>query len=803
MRILLIENQPYASQITSKRNDITAYDGSLSQSVEVVAEDIKIRYGKLADVFIINTHLQIGNAPLSENAGIKLLKLLRLHYIDTHVVLYSWMSREMLMRDLRNAIIFSKGVSFCRLPDFLNVIQGINFTALSNEKAEKHELLQLFRAEYDPDDRHFSANIFGIWQLMRVQDAYDRLFGGGIGPKKDDETRKIINDYLNSYNGRLVQYINGQDAINLEEKLREEINLYNEKTRCEKLQQSLEAIKDIENELDDIQIQIVAINKLISTHSNADEGKDQNGLFHWVQRRAKEIADEKLSRLAIAETKELVGRKVMLQKEKQRHINIKNWAEEPSSQPIDDYDNNGFDDVTIKKIRETLNNRRPRIIYVDDMAEKGWANILKQIIYKNEEDYKRLTSIVPDRNDDVETIVHKICAIENPHLIILDLRLKDEYGYYAPADLSGFQVLKALDKKNLPCAILIFTASNKVWSLKEAFKGNVMSYWIKEGLDRADGIEDSVNDYLDLITQINTLTRVKGVFEYLAELKTMAKEINEAQQLFWWETLEAKFEYRDENGISIYHRKLTQKEDIISNLNMVVEFTQSSLRQMYFQTGDFSLSDIYNMMVIQLAYIVEEILRCNESLMDPCSLFYKIGVCAPDAKIRNITIPRNGASHRRYSHITDAEIIDYIAAIREFLFNKPSSSTGSNLQTNEEKTNLPGTNDIEETPLIERQNRLKNGETITVKVIEKTSYMRDDEIVGWFYNFYLNKFKTMQGSLLYKSNLDHQEFIANIEEGDYIEVILDGETKNGKPCCRIANYHKKSECVGESNELSS
>ena len=151
----------------------------------------------------------------------------------------------------------------------------------------------------------------------------------------------------------------------------------------------------------------------------------------------------------------------------------------------------------------------------------------------------------------------------------------------------------------------------------------------------------------------------------------------------------------------------------------------------------------------------------------------------------------------------DAEIIDYIAAIREFLFNKPSSSTGSNLQTNEEKTNLPGTNDIEETPLIERQNRLKNGETITVKVIEKTSYMRDDEIVGWFYNFYLNKFKTMQGSLLYKSNLDHQEFIANIEEGDYIEVILDGETKNGKPCCRIANYHKKSECVGESNELSS
>ena len=173
MNILLIENQPLADMIRSKRTDIDVY-GGLGQSVEVVAADIKSRLAEHYDVIIIGVHAQIGNALLSDHAGIQLLKLLRLHHIDKHVVLYSWMSREMLMGNLRNAIVFSKGVTFYRLPDFINEVKDLDFDKLSHETADKNELLPLFRAEYDPNERHFDANMFGVWQLMRVQDAYEK-----------------------------------------------------------------------------------------------------------------------------------------------------------------------------------------------------------------------------------------------------------------------------------------------------------------------------------------------------------------------------------------------------------------------------------------------------------------------------------------------------------------------------------------------------------------------------------------------------------------------------------------------------
>ena len=107
MKIYLIEKQPVAESITSRRDDIEVYDGCLDESVEMIAEDIKNRFAKSDDVLLIDVHLSIGGVPLSENAGIKLLKMLRLQRVDNHVVLYSWLSREMLMDDLSNAIRLS------------------------------------------------------------------------------------------------------------------------------------------------------------------------------------------------------------------------------------------------------------------------------------------------------------------------------------------------------------------------------------------------------------------------------------------------------------------------------------------------------------------------------------------------------------------------------------------------------------------------------------------------------------------------------------------------------------------------
>lgn len=794
MKILIIDNQIVAKNIADKREGIMVYDGDLSQSMETVAEDIKNRFAERADIYIIGSHAQIGNSNLSDNSGIKLLKFLRLHHIDNHVVLYSWMSREMLMDNLQNAIVFSKGVSFFRLPYFSKFITNIDFDKLSNEKADKNELMQLFRAEYDPDNRHFDANKLGVWQLMRVQDAYNNNIEYRAPQAEDDNLRKEINDFLNSYYGKLVQYVNRQNANNLDDELRKATSKHNEEIRLKKLKQAKEALDSIEKNLDIVQHQIVTTNKLIQP--------DSSGKYQDLSRHKQKKVEEVLKQLAEPVIKELSEQKEELEKNQKHFTNIKYWAEQTIKRPDDNLTRSDFEGFSIQGIRKILYEMNPHVIYVDDMAEKGWASILKRIIYKDVANYNRLISIAPAPSDSVETIVEKICEVENPHLIILDLRLKDEHGYCASADLSGFQVLQELGKRNLPCAILVFTASNKIWSLKEAFKGNVMSYWIKGGLGQLDDKNACINNYFNLIEQIHNLTQIKFVFEHLAKLKDMAKTIRDSQQSFWWETLKAEFRYtytdsNNETKERIYHRILSKKEDVIKNINMAIESIQNDLRQLYFQTGDVSLPDIFNIMVMQPAYIVEEILQ-DDSTNHLFSLSYKLEVCTPDMKRGYITNIRNSAAHSRnscfYSSEIKVKINNYIKAIEEFLFyDHPDTN-----QNNEEESTEVGANCINETQIKDRAGRLKNNKNIIVKIEEKEPYNQPDETIsGWKYNFTIDLTGTKSSILL--SNDKDQKLIDNIKVGDYIKVKQDSQTKiDGKIGCIIIEHHKASNDEKES-----
>ena len=794
MNVLIIDNQIVANYIASKREDITVYDGDLSQSVETVAEDIKNRFAERADLYIIGCHAQIGNSNLSDNSGIRLLKLLRLHRIDDHVALYSWTSREMLMYNLQNAIVFSKGVSFFRLPNFSNSIKNLDFSKLSVEKADKNELMQLFRAEYDPDNRHFDANKLGVWQLMRVQDAYDNIFEYKEKQKDDYQFRKAINDFLNSYYGKLVQYVYGQEADNLDDELRKATSDRNEEIRLEKLEQAKEALDNIEIKLDIVQHQIGTANKLILT--------DSSEIYQELSRRKQKEVKEVLKKLAEREIAELSGLKEELEKSKQYYINIRNWTEQTVERPDGNLAPSDFNSFSIQGIRKNLVKRKPRVIYVDDMAEEGWTSILKRIIYKDGANNNCFRPIAPAPDDSVETIVEKICEVENPDLIILDLRLKDERGYYAPADLSGFQVLQELDKKNLPCAILVFTASNKIWSLKEAFKGNVISYWIKGGLNELDEKNAYINNYLNLIEQINNLVQIKFVFEKLVKLKDMAKAISDSQQSFWWETLNVEYmhTFTDNNKekiTQIFQRKLTEKQDVVNNINMVIESVQNNLRQMCFQSGNVSLPDIFNIMVMQQAYIVEDILQ-EDSTNHPCSLSYKLEVCTPDMDRGNITNIRNLAAHSRKSchdyYDIDNKINIYIKAIENFLFyNYPDTN-----KNKEGKSAELGANSIEETSLIDRIKKLNKGHTITVRVAEKVRYNQPNEATAcWLYNFIVDQWGNQVSAVL--TDDKNQKLIDAVEEGDYIKVKQDSQIIiDGRIGCKIIEYYKAAKEEKES-----
>ena len=265
MSILLIENQPVANVIAESLSGIEVFPIDKFDSLETLSETIPDYY----DFYMINANLRVGNGICATNDGIKLLKQLRLRHNNSHVIIYSWLDKEMLMtQDIRNAILFSKGVSFYRLPDFLDFVRVIDMENLSKIKADKQELKQLFRAEYNPDDRHFNANMIGAWQLMKVQEAYEEIYDNphetSTPSEQDDdaqnsynESRQRILDYLNTYNGKLMQYLGHYQSVeSMKEILRSEIVAHDNAELLAKGERASETIDSIDRTVKDIDSQI-------------------------------------------------------------------------------------------------------------------------------------------------------------------------------------------------------------------------------------------------------------------------------------------------------------------------------------------------------------------------------------------------------------------------------------------------------------------------------------------------------------------------------------------------------------------
>lgn len=122
-----------------------------------------------SDIFIININFDYNNIKRSDNAGIKLLKLLRLKGYNQYCILYSFLSAEQLIHiDPLNSIVHSKGAKFIRLPYNLSNLEPL---LNSKKSAEKENLIYFFRAEVDLHKvRHELANKWGALRLNELLD---------------------------------------------------------------------------------------------------------------------------------------------------------------------------------------------------------------------------------------------------------------------------------------------------------------------------------------------------------------------------------------------------------------------------------------------------------------------------------------------------------------------------------------------------------------------------------------------------------------------------------------------------------
>lgn len=508
----------------------------------------------------------------TNHRGIEVLKRLRLKHYQQHCVVFSFLSREdFILQNPCHLVLYSAGITYKQLPfDFLTE----DFSILEVPVEAPSDLSAYFKAENMlPDNRHFFANWWGVYCLWQLHKAIESiyLFEGENSSLVTETDRdffsgmKKIWEEMNTLRGQIAQYLNPIDKKDIlfelqefdkleknRDKLLQEIDSESSITEEElielaEIREKLENfLKELGNKtIYDLDIQIEYKNILDEYYYNLKEGVlgRINGKFLSATERLIYEINNKIEEIKakddqINKNKELIEEKNELDafiEEIRRKIkeNIEGYNIQRSKKSISDI---------ISDIRKSFQEVPPKIIYVDDQAQEGWAKIFQRMIYGGESD--NFVVIVPQKEEDEKEIVQRILneekrLKENTNqivLLILDLRLKQEKGELPIEDISGIKVLKELKKEKFSCPILITTASNKWKSYKEINRLGALAYWQKKGLDEQNDTKSLLENYFSFLKLIYVLCKDKTIAFLYNNFSPMIRELEENEEVYWWET---------------------------------------------------------------------------------------------------------------------------------------------------------------------------------------------------------------------------------------------------------------------------
>jgi len=164
------------------------------------------------------------------------------------------------------------------------------------------------------------------------------------------------------------------------------------------------------------------------------------------------------------------------------------------------------------------------IVYIDDEYDKGWEQILRTIFENNDARFICFKEF--DKKLSKQALIEKIkvfVAENDADCYILDLRLhEDDFG--ERKNLSGHDISSFIKDKNEGNQIVVFSASNKIWNLKEQIDEiGATAYALKESPDLNLKRNDSKRLYIDFINAVKqacSMSYLKDIVNKQEELKS-------------------------------------------------------------------------------------------------------------------------------------------------------------------------------------------------------------------------------------------------------------------------------------------
>ena len=440
-------------------------------------------------LFFIDIEIELDGGGAASRKGIEVLKYLRLKNYLQHCVMFSIASLSELLKEHPERIILcSKGVTFVHAIDVRNV-------NVKNTPQESSDLKPYFKNDYIvSDDRHSVANWWGVYCLYKIQHIIEV-----------SKAIRALNEAKKSQEGNIKE-----------------------------LEQALEKLQEEKPE---------------ATIPRA--WKEMNSYQGIVAQYFNKIeSDSIIERVKMVEES--------FEGTQPETLNVPNSTDET---PNESYSNLGTElhnapgrsfSVNMQDVRKNFREFPPKIIYVDDQADDGWANVFKRIIYGTTTTELFKTVKIEQNTDTEQNIVSKIREAQkafsqmpkymlNPMLLILDLRLFSTENTRKIEEVSGIKVLELLKNDSFPSfPIMVVSASNKINFFAKTITLGALFYWQKKGLEEINDTESIIANYYDFIKSVHTICYNENIQliyrSFLPGIQILKTERCLPKQKFWWLT---------------------------------------------------------------------------------------------------------------------------------------------------------------------------------------------------------------------------------------------------------------------------
>jgi hypothetical protein len=236
----------------------------------------------------------------------------------------------------------------------------------------------------------------------------------------------------------------------------------------------------------------------------------------------------------------------------------------------------------LSSIKIEKNNKKPKILYIDDEAEKGWNEVFATILFDNSDlkkyayldiEYKTLS-----KEEIVKSSIQRIKE-DNTDIVILDFRLhSSDFSKNIPIqEVTSVQILKAIKEYNAGIQVIIFSATNKIWNLQALESLGADGFIIKEAP------ENSVNSYFtqDTIKNFQKVMEKSIRMTFLKEAYSIMNEIKI---------------YLNKKGVNKKENEL--KNEIILQLETAFECLKKTESSNYFKLSYISLFKIIELITV-------------------------------------------------------------------------------------------------------------------------------------------------------------------------------------------------------------